>query len=356
MSLLSFSILLFEIPTGAIADLYGRKFSVILGNFLIGINLIIIMFAKNFYWICALYFLWGLFFTLTSGSRGAWFVDLLKINKKGEKLHDLTSVSLAIASVGVIIAGIIGAFLVKYFGLEIIWVFSGLGLIFAGVALLFAKQDNVKNQKFNLQKSWQNVFNQMRDSGNEVYNNNNIFYLILAGMLVVMGINFAGDLTFFTLIKEAGLKEYYFGFIISICYSIGLLVPLASKSLIKKIGGPKKYIIGIIILLIIFTLPIIFINNLYGYIALYIIGYFLFIFYGPVRFSFFHSFLPSKKRATIDSISSMSYSIVFVIFAPIVGFTAENLGLKWAIFIGGIIFIPAIIMYSKVKGEGRKHL
>jgi len=354
--LLGFSVIIFEMPTGAIADLYGRKFSVILGNLLIGINLIIIMFAKDFFLICILYFLWGLFYTLTSGSRDAWFVDLLKTNKKGKKIHDLNSVVTAISSGGVIIAGIIGAFLVKYFGLEIIWIFSGMAFILAGLALLFAKQEHIEKKELNLLKTWQNIFNQMKNSGKKVYNDSNIFYLIIAGMFLVIAIIFAGDLTFYPLIKEAGFKEYYFGFLISICYSIGLLVPLINKSLIKKLGGPKKYIIGIISLLFIFTFPIILINHLYGYLALYIIGFFLFIFYGPVRFSFFHSFLPSKKRATIDSIGNMINALIIAIISPIVGFTADTLGYKWTIFIGALFYIPAIIMYSKVKGEGRKHL
>ena len=49
--------ILFEIPTGVIADLFGRKFSVITGYILAGIAMTLIMFSNNFYIILALFFL-----------------------------------------------------------------------------------------------------------------------------------------------------------------------------------------------------------------------------------------------------------------------------------------------------------
>jgi hypothetical protein len=86
------------------------------------------------------------------------------------------------------------------------------------------------------------------------------------------------------------------------------------------------------------------------------IGYWLFLFYGPARFTLFQSFVPSEKRATIDSVRSMAYALVIIIITPLVGLMADNFGSKITIFIGGILFIPAIVMYLKVKGEGKKHL
>ncbi len=348
MAMLNLAIILFEIPTGAIADIYGRKFSVILGYLLMGITWICVGFVSNFYLICGFVFLSGLFYTLTSGSYSAWFVDLLKVNKQGKKVHDLNSIQTAIASAGVIICGIIGSIVVGRFGLWITWPFTGGGFLISALVLTFAKEDFVR-KKFYWKQALNKVFNQMNDSVKEVYKNNNIFYLILAGAFMCIGICFTSDISFYPLIKEAGLPVNYFGYLISVCFSIGLLVPLANKKLIDKFGGSKKYLVGLLVLLVLFTLPIIFINNLYGYITLFVIGWFLFIFYGTIRFSFFQSYLPSKKRATIDSIRSMAYSLIGVLVLPLAGYTVDTLGSKVAIFIGAIFYIPAIIIYLKVK-------
>jgi len=68
--------LLFEIPTGAIADLYGRKFSVMLSLFLEAIVILLIYLSNNFYYILFIMSLWGIVETLASGSDEAWVVDL----------------------------------------------------------------------------------------------------------------------------------------------------------------------------------------------------------------------------------------------------------------------------------------
>lgn len=133
----SLAVIIFEIPTGAIADIYGRKFSVVLGFLLSGITLMSVGFVNNFYLICILFFLWGFFFTLTSGSFDAWFVDLLKENKQGKKVHDLNAISLSIASAGIIISGILGSTLVKYFGLGIIWPFTGMAFLVSALFLIY---------------------------------------------------------------------------------------------------------------------------------------------------------------------------------------------------------------------------
>ena len=49
--------LIFELPTGAIADIYGRKFSTILGMFLCGIVMTSTMFFNSFYIFLILFFL-----------------------------------------------------------------------------------------------------------------------------------------------------------------------------------------------------------------------------------------------------------------------------------------------------------
>ena len=59
ISSLGLAVLLFEVPTGAIADIFGRKFSVVLGTFLSGISLILIYFYHDFFVLVLLVFIWG---------------------------------------------------------------------------------------------------------------------------------------------------------------------------------------------------------------------------------------------------------------------------------------------------------
>ena len=72
---LEVSILLFEIPTGVIADTRSRKLSVILGFFLIGLGFLIEGMAPAFLPILAAQVVAGLGFTFTSGATSAWLSD-----------------------------------------------------------------------------------------------------------------------------------------------------------------------------------------------------------------------------------------------------------------------------------------
>src|SRR3989338_3354986 len=69
--------LIFEIPTGAIADLYGRKFSVLLGYFLEGLSFLLLFFVNDFFSILAIFAFLGFAQTLSSGAKEAWVVDLI---------------------------------------------------------------------------------------------------------------------------------------------------------------------------------------------------------------------------------------------------------------------------------------
>ena len=82
MSAIPLTMLLFEIPTGAIADLYGRKVSVLIGYFLEGILMLSLMFSTNFYYLLSVFALMGVAMTLSSGSKEAWIVDLINHKKK----------------------------------------------------------------------------------------------------------------------------------------------------------------------------------------------------------------------------------------------------------------------------------
>lgn len=66
--------LLFEVPTGVVADLVSRRLSVILGYFVIAIGFVFMAIPE--FWSVALgQILWGLGFTFISGAREAWLAD-----------------------------------------------------------------------------------------------------------------------------------------------------------------------------------------------------------------------------------------------------------------------------------------
>src|SRR5512138_2253908 len=69
------TVLLFEIPTGIVADAYSRRISIIIGYFLMGIGFLIEGTFPIFGMILLTQVFWGIGYTFTSGATQAWLSD-----------------------------------------------------------------------------------------------------------------------------------------------------------------------------------------------------------------------------------------------------------------------------------------
>ncbi|HUI89218.1 MAG TPA: MFS transporter [Anaerolineales bacterium] len=72
---LELTVLLFEIPTGIVADAYSRRLSIIIGFFVMGLAFIVEGSFPIFIPIVLAQVLWGIGYTFTSGATQAWLSD-----------------------------------------------------------------------------------------------------------------------------------------------------------------------------------------------------------------------------------------------------------------------------------------
>ncbi|MCC6616229.1 MAG: MFS transporter [Anaerolineae bacterium] len=74
-TMMEISILLFEIPTGVVADVISRRLSVIIGTLLMGVGFLVMGLASSFEMALVSQLFWGIGYTFTSGAYDAWLVD-----------------------------------------------------------------------------------------------------------------------------------------------------------------------------------------------------------------------------------------------------------------------------------------
>lgn len=98
---LELSVLIFEVPTGVVADLFSRRLSIIIGTFIIGIGFIIEGLWPVFAGVVLAQIVWGFGYTFTSGATDAWIADEINDDTR------LTSVLLRGSQMGTI-GGLIG--------------------------------------------------------------------------------------------------------------------------------------------------------------------------------------------------------------------------------------------------------
>jgi len=348
ISSMSLAGVLFEIPTGSIADIFGRKFSTILGLFLSGLAIISIMFFENFYLLLFLFFLVGMAGTLVSGADDAWIVDLLHHKKKKNLIHEFYTKRHSFMSVALLMAGIIGALLVKKFGLGIIWPITGGSMILTSIIFLFGKEHFVK-KKQKYKKQVKKLLSHTKNSIKYSLKHKTISLILIASVIMMFVFVFAGDLTWYPFLQDLGFQEHWFGYLFSAGCFLGIFIPYFTKPLIKKIGGYRKYFVLILSLMFLLLFLIGFINALVLVIIIYILFISMYDFYGPVREIFFQKFVPGKMRATIGSFKNMTTALAAIIIYPLVGFIADKISPQYTIFIGAFVLIPIIILYSKIK-------
>ena len=87
MTVLNFSVVVFEVPTGVVADKFSRKWSICLGTALMAMAAVIMLATVNFALLALGFLCWGLGQSLVSGADSALLYDSLKTEKKIGRAH-----------------------------------------------------------------------------------------------------------------------------------------------------------------------------------------------------------------------------------------------------------------------------
>lgn len=346
MAVFPLAMVLFEVPTGAVADLFGRKFSVILGIILSGITYLAIYFTKDYYGLIALFIALGFSTTLTSGSYEAWIVDHLKDKKKNKLIKNYFIHRYSITNIGLLISGVIGALVVLNFGLRTTILVSSIGL-FLSALILFWVKENYKPVKYTgIINSYKRTIKQIKDSLKYAYYHKIVFYIILCTIFINIAYSFAGTFSWVPLLQEAGLKEHYFGYLWSLTALSGIIAPILVKKYVKNDSRALTYSYILEILYFILLIPMFGLEIL---VIFYITKFVFLDFQNPIWHYYMQRYIPSKKRATVTSIDSMISGLTFAIFLALAGFLIDKVGSKITILIGGIFLLPTIYFLFKIR-------
>ena len=353
LAVMPLSSFILEIPTGAIADLYGRKFSVLMGYSLEGLGALLIFFFRSYTSLLLIFILWGCASTLSSGSKEAWIVDLIK-SKNKKYLTNYFSKEKFFCSTALIISGVLGAFFVKGFGISIVWLFSAGSYLISIVILLFAKEVQVSNKKVGIKQSFRELKDQSKKSVGYAIKHPVLFYLILAGFFMIISMVFAETLGYVPFLKSLGFPDYAFGYFWSATWGIMAIAPLLSKKLI----GKHKEVNFLIITTLLGSLVLLLIYFTSNYVSALAVIFVALFFYGlkyPIEKPYFHKFVPSKLRATIGSFEAMIFSLAAVLAAGLGGYLIDLIGARMVIIISALLGIPSVILYLMIKEEKWKN-
>ncbi len=309
---------LLELPTGALADLIGRKKTVFLGLLLEAIAYFVISQMRSASWLWAGYTIVGISGALVSGADVALQFDSLKELKK-EKLYMKISSNIGFIVRGSIIIGILLGGYTYGINQRLPYLIVGLSLLIATFLTLFNTEPKVDSEKF----TFKNYLKQTKIGFKELFKNRyirdfSIFYIFIGGI----------SWYFIYFLNQAYATEVGFNTIERswLFASAFLLVSIANMWLVRRKKLKRKHVYLLFPALLIF-------GYLPGYWASKTISIFLIIlvqFAGIARFSLLDQYanleFESKYRATAISSLNMAVSLLFIAITLVGGKIIELYG------------------------------
>jgi DHA3 family tetracycline resistance protein-like MFS transporter len=350
MAVTPLSMFIFEIPTGAVADLYGRKISVILGWTLAGILSFLVYFFRDFISLLIIFFLIGFAFSFTSGSYDAWVVDLIK----AKKLHTSSYFSKKSSLYGMafIFSGILGAFLVERFGLAIVWPVTGAAFLISVFFLSFG-EEVYDRKKVRIKESFKELRIQTLKSIRYAKNHHVLSYLLTISVLFAIFISLTSQISWTPFLKSFDMPDSWFGYLWSASGVLMVIAPLIYLKLFKKFRE-RNILIFSSALFVLTGIVCLFANSLFFSISLILAFYFILDFQTPIENTYLHKFLPTKMRSTIGSVKNMLFSFSGAAGTVLAGFLVSQIGARYTLVMSAILMIPIIFLYTKIKAKRMK--
>lgn len=328
--------LIFELPTGAIADVYGKKFSVILGRVISVISCVLMITSNSFTGFAFAFILSSASMNLDSGASEALIFDSLKELGEEDKYKIIWGNLAFIMSIAQGTAVLLGGILAD---IRFLYAYI-LGTIIQAAALLsslgFTEPPAARDNK---EAAGNRVLYQLTTSIKVLKERRAVFYLILFSALV-------GSLqttVFFYSQKYFSDMNYTKTSIAVICSLGSLIDAVSSKYAYKfeKIFKLKGTLISIASVNILALTGLAFIKNLS------IMFFLLTSVTGGLAFTIFSDYInkriPSEHRATILSIDSLSFSLFMICVFPLFGLMAEKAGFSLTFGFIAILYVPAMM-------------
>lgn len=336
-------VFILQIPTGAIADMLGRKYTLALGAFMGASATLIYGSIPNFQIFLVAEFLFAASVALISGANEAMLYDTLKERGEESKSKQIFGRAHAWRLGGIMIAAPIGSAIAHQFGLNYPMLFTSIPFFAAMLVALNITEPKIHG-KFAAEST---NYLKIAKEGFIYFYQHKVLRLIAIDAIVVASAAYFVIWLYQSLLKDIGVPIIYFGIAHALFLAAEILVTSNFSLLIKLFGSDKNMLkfsafstsfsfilaaafpsIWTIALLLIFA-------GGFGLTRIELMG------------AYMNRLIPSRQRATVLSSISMFRNLALVLLNPLVGFAADH-SLSLALLLVGIIPLT-VFLFSPVE-------
>lgn len=328
--------MILELPSGALADLIGRRKTILVGSVIGAFGFLLIPFASHFIHYLLLALLVGVSDSFRSGSEEAILYDSYKEEKNEKKYEKAYANANVIYQFGLIIATALGGFIFQYSN-YLPFILYGISLIIVSILSYQYIEPKIDSNKFTLS----NYKKQISDGAKEAFKTSYTKYLSLF-YIFVGGISWSSTLYFNAYIMvDLGFDDATRGYITAAMRLINVVI--ISKLLTnKKLFNKNRKIIFFPIIMLFGYLPGFWLNGYSGLPfvqTVMIITTARWIVLSPLTNAVFSS----KYRATAISLLSLLIGFVYIAMTSISGFIIPTFGIKAMYSLLGIFSLLTVV-------------
>lgn len=336
----SIAIVLFEFPSGLLADNYSRKNLYSLSKLFLIIMFLIVLFSNQFYLIFAAWFCYGIAAALDSGTLDAYIINQLKLAHHGAELRKFLALSNRLEVVGLLLGSSLGGILYHFIGINI-YVLGTVFLVVSTLISFFFFKETTKSDS--LQDSHVMILKkQITDSFKELRKQPRLSLILIFDFLtqIFFQTHFQLWQSFFL---SKGIDSQYFPFF----YITFQVITLFSYSI--NIDGVKKYTGVLKFSPLIVFLPLTF---FLGKIEIFLTAYFIFVFvFYVIEFILNYQF---NKMVSVENISSLiSFKstvsrIGSVLLLCILSFMVKQMSVSAVMAINFMLSLVLLVVFSVI--------
>jgi MFS family permease len=354
---------IFEIPSGVIADRYGKKTELVI-CFIFYISAFLVFFIGTYFYVFAiamiLYALGEAFRSGTHKSIIMAFLDKNQIKESKTRVYGLTR---SYSLIGSMIASLVSIVLVLWLP-EIRFLFLVAIIPYVIDLFLILSYPNELNEKIDNDFSFKSFLKHNIDSIKYAFKDRHVRSAIfnsasyqatfksikdyIQPIIVSMSIT----LVLFSSLDQDDHTKIFIGLIYAVIYLISAISSKQSYR-VKKLGSSEVllayiwFLTGIIMITLSF-----FLNSVIITAIVFMLLYVMMNIRKPIMVERIGNVTDKEKRATILSVEAQTSSLLIVIFAPIIGLIAEySMSLMLVIFgsLMLVIYLSSIIYNHKMK-------
>lgn len=328
----SLGIVLFEMPTGVIADRFGRKNSLLLGVLTWIVADLIFFFGWGFGVLAFAYLLWAIGLCLNSGADTALLYDILQKNKSHESFTKYQGTAKLIGLIAVSLSAIIGSYIASF---SLGWTFLGSAM---GVALCFPILNSIKHQEKSSEQnpSYSEI---LSITFKTLRNSKWLWWLISISLVFDVTIQLFRPLMQ-VYMEEAKLNISLFGVASAIYFMSGALATKSTHSFEKNTKKSRYWILSFALLTGVFLIQLFPVQ--WGFLYFGLLAFVCTI--NSILID--HELLkatPKSSHASMLSFNSLLPKMVFVGLSPLFGYALQTQGLQSSV---GMVWIILAVLFT----------